>query len=233
MREFNLDLLINKKVAVNCKTKAEEEDFLQYLDKKGIKWYGGDSIFKYTHYFYNDYESKTCFTLENKGLLQYSPIEYFQEQNYKILTLDDLVIKPKNNFKDYGFEADFKGHIYEFLDPYYIGYIIDKHNKRQLVRFWNIKGQCFNPLVTRPNEINKSQDSCFNLKPIKKEWYEQESKFEDYKGKLIINRYGNVRKIQSIDLVKVSTAEQNMYHDTLKVQEWRLVTKEEINDLIY
>lgn len=233
MKEFNLDLLINKKVAVNCKTKDEEEQFLQYLDKKGIKWYGGDNIFKYTHYFYNDYESKTSFTLENKGLLQYSPIEYFQElKEYKILTLDDLVIKPKNNFKKFGFKADFKGYIYEFLNPYYVGYIVDNHDNRKLIRIWNEDGLCLNPLTTKERILDFNEPK-FKLTPINLSWYKDVDKFEDYKGKLIINRYGNVRRILSVDNLKVSTAEQNMYHDILKSEEWKLLTKEEIKDLVY
>lgn len=232
MREFNLDLLINKKVAVNCKTKAEEEEFLQYLDVKNINWYGGTSIFENDNYTYNDYKSNTCFTLENKGRLQYSPIEYYQRQNYKILTLDDL-IKPKNNFKEFGFEANFEGYIYEFLKPYYVGYVVDRHDARKLLRIWNEDGLCLNPLTTNVVRFKDFHEVNFRLIPINLPWYKNEDNFENYTGKLIINKYGNVRKIQSIDNLKVSTAEQNMYHDILKSEEWRLLTKEEIENLIY
>lgn len=231
MRKFNLDLLIDKKVVLNCKTKNEAEEFLQYLDDKNINWFGGTSIFENDNYMYNDYKSNTCFSLEIKGMLQYSPIEYYQRQNYRILTLDDLIIT-KNNFKEYGFNADFKGYIYEFLYPYYVGYVVDT-DARKLLRIWNEDGLCINPLTTTTNKFKDFNEVNFKLIPINLTWYKDEENFENYTGKLITNKYGNVRKIQSIDNLKVSTAEQNMYHDILKSEEWRLLTKEEIENLIY
>ena len=214
MREFNLDLLIGKEVVVNCKTKAEEEDFLQYLDSKDIKWNGGDSIFKYNYYSYNDYESKTCFTLlENKGLLQYSPIEYFQERNYKILSLYDLVIKPKNNFKEYGFEADFEGEIcFENLNGFYIGYINKPIGK--LFKQWRKNdGGCFC--------IEGYYDRQYDLKPIKKEWYENPDNFP-----CIATKDGkNFAVIESIDCLKRVCIYQY-------IVDFRPATKEEVLDLL-
>ena len=166
-------------------------------------------------------------------MLQYSLIKYFQKRNYKILSLDDLVIKPKNNFEEFRFKADFEGYIYEFLNPYYVGYIVDIHDNRKLIRIWNEDGLCLNPLTTNIERILDFNDPKFKLTPINLPWYKDIDKFEDYKGKLIINKYGSVRRIQNIDLLKVSTSEQNMYHDILKSEEWKLLSKEEIKDLVY
>ena len=72
MREFNLDLLIGKKVVVNCKTKNEAEVFLQYLDDKNIKWSGSINIFKNNNYTYNYYKSE----IHQLGLYNFVLIEY-------------------------------------------------------------------------------------------------------------------------------------------------------------
>lgn len=71
--------------------------------------------------------------------------------------------KPKNNFKDYGFEADFEGHIYERDRTYLLGKVrLDCDIK--LFR-WNYQtGVC-------------REDEKYNLKPIKKEWYENPDNF--------------------------------------------------------
>lgn len=61
--ELNLDLLIDKNVSVNCKSKKEEELFLNYLDSKGFTWASGDKIYEYTSYSYERYGINTCFYL--------------------------------------------------------------------------------------------------------------------------------------------------------------------------
>lgn len=164
MREFNLDLLIGKDVVVNCKTKDEQQEFLKFLDSKGIKWNSGFSIFKSGIYDYSEYKENTCFLLKN-GMLLYSPISWYQEEGYKIISLDDLVIKPKNNFNDYGFEADFEGEILKEIEDMsagkvFIGYIVYDCKVHSCI--WQYNG------VVITIGINQL---TFNLKPIKKEWY--------------------------------------------------------------
>lgn len=239
MRYFNLDLLIGKDVVVNCKTKGEADEFLKFLDNKGIKWNSGNSIFKSGIYDYSEFKETTCFLLKT-GMLQYSPISWYQEEGYKIISLDDITIFkvknplyiPKNNFKDYGFEADFEGEI-KFIDSFdhYIGIcewskeMPTKTKDKQTV-YW-VKNKCY--LITLSGILRISSR---DLTPIKKEWYLNKDNFEEYKGKIIINKYGNIRMIQSIDENKVSTFEQNMYHDIIRVEEWRPATKEEILSLM-
>lgn len=75
--------------------------------------------------------------------------------------------KPLNNFEEYGFEADFEG---EILFRGKCGYVYGRiKNKAYL---WNKKGKCFkiegwNNLIT----------TKYDLTPIKKAWYEDESNF--------------------------------------------------------
>lgn len=84
---------------------------------------------------------------------------------------EEIVIKekPKNNFEEYGFEADFEGEIC-FLneeDNYYIGYVI-RSGKKILIQ-WSKRGFAYNS-----NDFNVE---IYDLKPIKKEWYENPDNF--------------------------------------------------------
>lgn len=170
MREFDLDLLIGKEVVVNCKTEAEEIEFLTYLQKLGIKWCSGCAVSKNKEYRFEQYQQNTCFSLYYSKGLAYSDLDFYISEGYKILSLDDLVVKekPRNNFKDYGFEADFEGEILrKTKHNIYIGYVVDGIDTEYAIE-WNSKGD---------NLLSSRFDKNFNLKPIKKEWYEKEDTF--------------------------------------------------------
>ena len=73
-----------------------------------------------------------------------------------------------NNFKDYGFEADFEGEILrKTKHDIYIGYVVDGADAEYAIE-WNSKGV---------NLLSSRFDRNFNLKPIKKEWYENPDNF--------------------------------------------------------
>ena len=74
-----------------------------------------------------------------------------------------------NNFKDYGFEADFEGEIcFENHNGFYIGYINTPIGK--LFKQWRKNdGNCFC--------MEGYHDRQYDLKPIKKEWYENPDNF--------------------------------------------------------
>jgi hypothetical protein len=73
-----------------------------------------------------------------------------------------------NNFKDYGFEADFKGEILrKTKHDIYIGYVVDGADADYAIE-WNSKGD---------NLLSSRFYRNFNLKPIKKEWYENPDNF--------------------------------------------------------
>lgn len=176
MREFNLDLLIGKDVVVNCKTIEEEQEFLEFLDNKCTEWLDGCGIFKQNRYYFNKYKENTCFAFGNNKGLVFRGLDFYERHGYKILSLDDLLIKPKNNFKDYGFEADFEGEILKEVkdcrnQKYYIGYSIDIREGLgyPYPKAWLSSGACID------DDNNIVED--FSLKPIKKEWYEKEDNF--------------------------------------------------------
>ena len=73
-----------------------------------------------------------------------------------------------NNFKDYGFEADFEGEILrKTKHDIYIGYVVDGADADYAIE-WNSKGD---------NLLSSRFDRNFNLKPIKKEWYKNPDNF--------------------------------------------------------
>lgn len=167
-REFNLELLANKKAVVNCKRKEEEQEFLTYLDSKNIKWITGSKIFNPTSYKYDRYKEETCFKIDRNNELSFDEIREFKD--YTILSLDDIVVKKKlNNFKDYGFEADFEGEILKEVKEKngieYLGYFIG-NNKTYYPCIWTKSGR------TWKTSVSEKDRNLYNLKPIKKEWYE-------------------------------------------------------------
>ena len=71
-----------------------------------------------------------------------------------------------NNFKDYGFEADFDGEILKEVDEFYIGLIKNKH----VVQWHKMSGVL--ALGTLMSDATRSEidANLYNLTPIKKEW---------------------------------------------------------------
>ena len=125
-----------------------------------------------------------------------------------------------NNFKDYGFEADFEGHIYERDRTYLLGKVrLDCDIK--LFR-WNYQtGIC-------------REDEKYNLKPIKKEWYENADNFpclvvNNNKKILYVNKYQYTKEINTHWAIYQERGE-NIY--SLNLEYHRPATKEEVLSLL-
>ena len=213
MREFNLDLLIGKDVVVNCKTTEEEQEFLKYLKDKGFKWCSESEIFSNNYYNHKEYDKDTCFYLTKIGLL-YSSVDFYKSVNFKILSLNDLVIKPKNNFKEFGFEADFEGDIcFENINGFLIGYVNKPVGK--IIKQWRKNdGNCFC--------MEGYDDRQYELKPIKKEWYENPDNFPC----IVLDRNYNMFLAKGIDIDNFLTQEFNKQIGHVK--HFRPATEEEV-----
>lgn len=124
----------------------------------------------------------------------------------------------KNNFEEFGFTADFEGEILKEVNIFKVGYYLDEYKIIVPCR-WDKNGKCL-------------ENKNYSLTSMNKPWYKNQENFESYKNKLIISKFGDVRKIQNIDKNKVSTAQQNMYHDILDAEDWKLLTKEEALELV-
>lgn len=127
---------------------------------------------------------------------------------------------PECQFAKYGFEVpEFECEIYTIKDDFQIIGSVLKSGDWYPVSWDSKDGIIYN--------FPTGNSDDFNLTPIKKPWYEDESN----KGKLITNKYDEVRKIQYISNNKVATHQQNLYEDAIKVDEWRLLEKEEVLSL--
>ncbi len=68
------------------------------------------------------------------------------------------------------------------------------------------------------------ESKIYDISSSIKLWYKDESN----KGRLIINKHGEVRVIQYIGTGKVATHKQNLYSDAIYADGWRLLDNEEI-----
>lgn len=131
----------------------------------------------------------------------------------------------KNNFKEYGFEGNFNGHIHFVNVNSTTGkncYFGDSKDA-DCALYWVKDGRCF-------SAYNGTEMEEYNLTLTKKPWYEDNNII----GKLIINKHGEIRKVIGLDIenCKVGTYGQNLYSDALEVGEWRPLLKEEALSLI-
>lgn len=122
-----------------------------------------------------------------------------------------------NNFKDYGFEANFEGEILKEVGDYYIGYF-RKYGVVTSAK-WGEDGLIFK---------DQSYFKEYNLTPIKKEWYEYEENFPAF---IIHGKKDYISQVMSWDSEFDEFKLNN--HSTIKRKNSRLATKEEILYLYY
>lgn len=133
--------------------------------------------------------------------------------------------KPKNNFEDYGFEADFEGEILkevkELKGIEYLGYFVGG-NKTYYPCIWTKSGRIWK------TSVSEKDRELYNLKPIKKEWYENPNNFpclviHDNKESVLIKYYNktNNKLISKDSLVHYS------------IDRCRPATKEEVLSLLF
>lgn len=128
-----------------------------------------------------------------------------------------------NNFKEYGFEADFEGAILSDIEDYYIGYYVESYpclkEKQKIPTFWNKNnGSCYKGAGV--------SNSKYTLKPIKKEWYENPDNFPC----VVLDRNYNMYLAKGINIDNFLTQEFN--RQIGYVEHFRPATKEEILSLL-
>lgn len=142
---------------------------------------------------------------------------------------------PINNFKKYGFTADFEGKIHEKIENEYIGYykkfrnygkVDSKYNQYIIYPCkWGLDGKCKTIL-----EGDSNYDSCgdlqedYNLTPIVKPWYEIENSC-----RVVIMELGTDKEFTGMlyydDFLENTTLWE------FEGKRWRLATDEEIDKL--
>lgn len=91
MKEFNWNKFVSGKVAVSCDTKEKAEDFINKCKEKGFTWCGGAKLLDSHHWDW--YRELLCYSyhhyddvrLSYKSGLTHSSVEWFREENYKII----------------------------------------------------------------------------------------------------------------------------------------------------
>ena len=81
---------------VQTKTRAEYDELMDILDKKWAKWRSKESNKAYDAW--KTYENNTCIEIDDLHLISFADIEYYTEQRYRILSLNDY--KKMNDIKE-------------------------------------------------------------------------------------------------------------------------------------
>ena len=131
--------------------------------------------------------------------------------------------KPKNNFNYYGFEADFEGEILKEVQEKrginYLGYFIGK-NGTYYPCLWNLFGKVWK------TSVKDEFKDIYNLKPIKKEWYENPDNFP-----CLITNGKIVEKAERFDSITQRFYFRNVMYSNIS-NGWRPLTKEEVLSLL-
>lgn len=81
--------IIKAKIAVNCKTKEEAEQFISMCKELGIEW-----SLRRTKSLWEEYEANTCYEIDNicggLGCIYYEQKEWFEDNNYEIINFTDV-----------------------------------------------------------------------------------------------------------------------------------------------
>lgn len=79
---FNLERLEINNIAIHCNTEEKANDFLNYLNSLGLKWFNEDSLLDYNNW--EDYKEDTCYDFYNKGIT-YDNYSYYKDDDCTII----------------------------------------------------------------------------------------------------------------------------------------------------
>ena len=213
-----------------CETSIDLNNTWCEANKENEK-YLYENVSKNTH----NLNKEKYFIIEKvHNKLDVRTINYTPNDNYKKIHLvngkfEFVKSKHKNNFKDYGFEADFEGEILkevkELKGIEYLGYFIGG-NKTYYPCIWTKSGRIWKTSVSE-----KDRD-LYNLKPIKKEWYENPDNFPciviyEEKEIKLMRSYSETSKHRKEPCLL--TSDGGVYHSLDKC---RPATKEEVLSLL-
>ena len=121
------------------------------------------------------------FLRNSDGLLTPCAVSLYEDGSKQIHLVNGKFeyVKPKNNFKDYGFEADFKGEILKEYENQFVGMVYQ--NEGFFGCSWDKKGKCL--------QTKGFGYIDMDLKPIKKQWYENPDNFPCIVYSLKLNEY--------------------------------------------
>lgn len=144
--------IIGKKIAVNCKTEEDVNDFLTECEKREISWDSGMNALNGCTYW-DTYYSSTCYELST-GYIRFSSEKGYAKKGYIVISLTDI-----DEFRQRKMTA------MEFLDKY-----------TKMCRYYMTQGNCDELLRKHPEEaiklVNEWEDPI-PYKTIKDDFFEK------------------------------------------------------------
>ena len=122
----------------------------------------------------------------------------------------------RNNFEEYGFTGDFEGEILKKVKDRLIGYIVVS-TKVEPIR-WNLNGTSSFTVLEK-----------YNLTPIKKQWYKDESNFPCL---IVYEDSKYLRTVIKMEHFGVNILVRDELGYGLEVSKCRPATREEVEKLI-
>ena len=86
---------LTERTAIHCPTEELANKVLGIADKMGYKW--ANTLSLLDHNNYHKYKEKTCYRIV-KG--EYCYLEYFEQENYTIITAEDFIKQYGSNKKN-------------------------------------------------------------------------------------------------------------------------------------
>ena len=86
--KFNWDLIMQPHTVVHCDTEDKANELLSEATKENKAYYGIS--------YWKDYKQDTCYNISKN---QYCGLSYFKDNNFTILSFDDILIKEENKMK--------------------------------------------------------------------------------------------------------------------------------------
>ena len=95
--EKDMEKFLNNKIAVNCRTKEDARDFLNFLaSEHQMMWQDGEEISEKTRTYWHNHENETCYAKIRNGL-GYGNLNGCKRNDYKVLIYKS--IKSESNTK--------------------------------------------------------------------------------------------------------------------------------------
>ncbi|HHX69281.1 MAG TPA: hypothetical protein GX708_14695, partial [Gallicola sp.] len=93
----------NEKIVVNVRSQKQYDDFMKMCEEQGLQWNSGDLPTEIN--VYNRHQEDTCITVANFNSLFYLDIDFYKNNDYKIITYKDFLKEEskqftKSNLKD-------------------------------------------------------------------------------------------------------------------------------------
>ena len=114
-KNFDLEKLKGKKVAIRCNTEEKAKDLLNILDELGITWFNNKSLNNHT--YWGTYEYLTCYDLLCYQGMKFANVDYYLKERYEIVDWEIVDETEESKPELLKFEDLEEGKIYNIVEP--------------------------------------------------------------------------------------------------------------------